>query len=80
VESLLHFPPESSGIAIRDLLAHRPFVLAHPAAAARLIARAAQVRPANFEPVLRGLVTLRFRFWNAQQVKVARCAEALLRR
>jgi hypothetical protein len=80
VESLLHFPPESSGIAIRDLLAHRPFVLAHPAAATRLIARAAQVRPALFEPVLRDLLPLRFRFWNAQQVKVARCAEALLQR
>jgi hypothetical protein len=80
VEALLHFPPESSASAIRDLLAHRPFVLAQPAATTRLIARAAQSKAADLEPVLRALLSLRYRFWNSQLVKVARCAEALMKR
>lgn len=80
IEALLHFPPETSAAAIRDLLGHRPFVLAQPAAAARLIARAAQGKAPDLEPVLRDLLSLRYRFWNRQLVKVAHCAEALLRR
>jgi hypothetical protein len=80
VEALLHFPVETSGSAIRDLLAQRAFVLAHPTDASRLIARAAQAKAPNLEPVLRTLTSLRFRFWNRALVKVARDAEALLAR
>lgn len=80
VEALLHFPAETSGAAIRDLLADRAFVLAHPADASRLIARVSHARIPNLEPVLRDLVSLRFRFWNRALVKVAHDAEALLRK
>jgi hypothetical protein len=80
VEAILHFPAETSAVAIRDLLAQRAFVLAHPNEASRLIARAAQAKVPGLEPVLRDLVSLRFRFWNRALVKVAHDAEALLRR
>ena len=80
VEALLHFPSETSGIAICDLLAQRAFVLAQPTGASRLIARAAQSRAPNLEPVLRSLVSLRFRFWNPLLVKVARDAQAVIAR
>lgn len=80
VETLLRFPAETGAHAIRDLLAHRPFIMAQPAAASRLIGRAAQARDANLEPVLRELWSLRFRFWNRALVRAARDAGALLNR
>jgi len=80
VETLLRFPPETGAHAIRDLLAHRPFVLAQPAAASRLIGRAAQAKAPNLEPVLRDIWSLRFRFWNSALVRAARDAGALLNR
>lgn len=72
VETLLRFPPQLGGEHVRDLLAQRAFVLAHPEEATRLIARAA--RTPNIEPVLRSLTSLRFRFWNRALVNVARAA------
>ncbi len=80
VETLLHFPAEIGAPAIRDLLSHRPFVLAQPAAASRLLRRAAPARPSNLEPVLRDLASLRYRFWNSALVTLARDAGALLNR
>lgn len=80
VETLLRFPAEVAAPALRDLLAHRPFVLAQPAAASRLIARAATSKGANLEPVLRDLLSLRYRFWNRALVRVASDAAALLGR
>jgi hypothetical protein len=80
VEALLHFPAETSGVAIRDLLAQRAFVLAHPTEASRLIARARLTGTPHLETVLRDLVSLRYRFWNRSLVNVARDAEALLKR
>jgi hypothetical protein len=80
VETLLRFPPETGAQPIRDLLAHRAFVLAQPAAASRLIGRVAQARVANLEPVLRDIWSFRFRFWNRALVGAAREAGALLNR
>ena len=79
VETLLRFPADVGGRAIRDVLSHRPFVLAQPAAASRLISRAAQSKVSNLEPVLRDLLSLRYRFWNRALVQVANDAKALLK-
>ena len=80
VETLLRFPPETGGHAIRDLLSHRAFVLSQPAAASRLIGRVSQAKVANLEPVLRDIWSLRYRFWNRALVRAARDAGALLNR
>ncbi len=80
IEALLRFPVEAGAPAIRDLLAHRPFVLANPEAASRVIARVAQGRVSNLEPVLRDVWALRFRFWNRALVRTARNAGALVSR
>lgn len=80
IEALLRFPVEAGAPAIRDLLAHRPFVLANPEAASRVIARVAQGRVANLEPVLRDVWSLRYRFWNRALVRTARDAGALINR
>jgi hypothetical protein len=56
IETLLRFQPEVAAKALRDLLAHRPFVLAQPAAASRIISRAAQAKGHNnLDPVLRDI-------------------------
>ena len=80
VETMLRFPPEIGAPAIRDLLAERSFVLAHPAAASRLIGRVANAKVPDLEPVLRDIWSLRYRFWNRALVSVARDAGALLNR
>lgn len=80
IEALLRFPPETGAQPIRDLLAHRAFVLAQPAAASRLIGRVSQAPVTNFEPVLRDIWSFRFRFWNRALVGAAREAGALLNR
>ena len=80
VETLLRFPPEIGAPAIRDLLAERSFVMAHPTEASRLIGRVAQVRVANMDPVLREIWSLRYRFWNRALVRAARDAGAVLNR
>jgi hypothetical protein len=80
VETLLRFPPEVGATAIRDLLAHRSFVLSQPAAASRLIGRVANVKVSNLEPVLRDIAALRYRFWNRALVRAAGDAGALLKR
>ena len=79
IETLLRFEPEAAAKAMRDLLAHRPFVLAQPAATSRIIGRAAQAKGHhNLDPVLREIWSLRFRFWNRALVRAARDAGALL--
>ncbi|HEX6317098.1 MAG TPA: HEAT repeat domain-containing protein [Gemmatimonadaceae bacterium] len=80
VETLLRFPPEIGGPAIRDVLAHRPFVLSQPADASRLIGRMSQARVSQLEPVLRAIAALKYRFWNRALVRCAREAGALLAR
>jgi hypothetical protein len=80
IETLLRFQPETGAHAIRDLLAHRAFVLSQPAAVSRLIARVAPAKVANLEPVLRDIWSLRYRFWNRVLVRAAHHAGALLKR
>jgi hypothetical protein len=80
VETLLRFQPEVAAAAIRDLLAHRSFVLSQPGAASRLIGRVANVKVSNLEPVLRDIASLRYRFWNRALVRAAGEAGALLKR
>jgi hypothetical protein len=80
VETLLRFPPETGAHAIRDVLAHRAFVMAQPAAASRLIGRVAAAKVTGIEPVLRDIWSLRYRFWNRPLVRAARDAGALLNR
>jgi hypothetical protein len=80
VETLLRFQPEAGAHAIRDVLAHRAFVIAQPADASRLIGRVAQAKVTGLEPVLRGIWSLRYRFWNRALVGAARDAGALLNR
>ena len=80
VETLLRFPPETGAHPIRDLLAHRAFVLAQPAAASRLIGRLAHAKVPHLDPVLRDIWSLRYRFWNRALVGAAREAGALLKR
>lgn len=80
VETLLRFPPEIGGPAIRDVLAHRPFVLSQPAAASRLIGRLSQAKVSQLEPVLRDIAALKYRFWNRALVRCAREAASLLAR
>ena len=80
VETLLRFPPEIGASAIRDLLAHRAFVLSQPSAASRLIARVADVKVNDLDAVLRDIWSLRYRFWNRALVRTASHAGALLKR
>lgn len=80
VETLLRFHLETAGPAIRDVLAHRPFVITQPAAASRLMGRLRDSKTPDLEPVLRDLWSLRFRIWNRALVRVARDAGALLNR
>lgn len=80
IETLLRYPPEFLAPAMLDLLGHRPFVLAHPEAASRLLGRAGQARDRTLLPVLEGLRSFRFRFWNRALVRVAHEAAAILAR
>jgi hypothetical protein len=80
VETLLRFPVELAAVAIRNLLAHRQFVMSHPEAASRLIGRVSPSRDPGLAPVLQQLRSLRFRFWNRALVRVAADAAALLDR
>jgi hypothetical protein len=77
-EALRHFPPAQASAELRDLLAHREFVLQNPQITVRLLDRAAQTGWTGLEPAMRTLVPLRFRFWNPALVRVALKARTLL--
>lgn len=79
IETLLRFPADTGAAPIRDVLGHKSFVLAQPAAASRLLGRAGHARGPQLDTVLRGIWSLRFRFWNRALVKVAREAGEMLR-
>jgi len=79
-EALRHFPPAAAGVAMRDLLGNREFVLQHPQIAVRLIDRAEQAGTTNLEPALRALMPFKYRFWNPALVRVARRAGTLVGR
>jgi hypothetical protein len=77
-QTLWHFPRQESDKQVRELLAHREFVLKHPQVAGRLLDRVAQHGVPNLVPVLQTLVPLRYRFWNPALVRVAKQARTLL--
>jgi hypothetical protein len=77
-QTLWHFPRHESDKQVRELLAHREFVLKHPQVAGRLLDRVAQHGVANLAPILQTLVPLRYRFWNPALVRVAKQAKTLL--
>jgi hypothetical protein len=77
-QTLWHFPRQESDKQVRELLAHREFVLKHPQVAGRLLERIAQHGVPNLAPVLQTLVPLRYRFWNPALVRVAKQAQTLL--
>jgi hypothetical protein len=79
-EALRHFPPAAAGVAMRDLLGNREFVLQHPQIAVRLIERAEQAGITHLEPALRALVPFRYRFWNPAVMRVARKASTIVGR
>lgn len=76
-EALWRLPSALATTAARDLLRDRTFVLRDPTLAARLLDRAARGRPNDLQPVLAGLVPLRFRFWNPALVRIANRAKEL---
>jgi HEAT repeats len=77
-QTLWHFPRNESDRQVRELLAHRDFVVKHPQVAGRLLERAAQNGAAHLAPILQALVPLRYRFWNPALVRVGRQAKTLL--
>jgi hypothetical protein len=77
-QTLWHFPRSESDRQVRELLAHRDFVVRHPQVAGRLLDRVAQNGPAHLAPILQALVPLRYRFWNPALVRVGRQAKTLL--
>ena len=79
VDTLWQFPPAVARKQVLELLSHRMFVLQHPALAARLLDRAAQLGPDGLPPVLATLVPLRYRVWSPALARVGRRAHALLR-
>jgi len=78
-EALWHFPPEQAHAQLLKLLRHRGFVMAHPKTVTRLIDRAGRSGDHGLEPVLTGLMPLRFRFWNPALRRVGTRARALMR-
>jgi len=77
-QTLWHFPRHESDKQLRELLAHRDFVVKHPQVAGRLLDRAAQNGAVNLAPILQALVPLRYRFWNPALVRVAKQARLML--
>jgi hypothetical protein len=73
-DALWHFPPQHTAAQLRELLRSRDFVVKHPQLSARLIERATQARLQGLEDVLKGLESLRFKFWKPSLVQVGRKA------
>jgi hypothetical protein len=78
-ETLWRFPADVAARYVCALLGRREFTLRHPAAAERLLDRAARSNAAGLEPVLLGLAPLRFRIWSPAVARVARKAHAMLK-
>lgn len=79
-EALWHFPQDLAMAQLLRLLGRRDFVLRYPQMASRLMDRAATANVDVLAGALEGLVSLRFRFWNTQLVRVAHKAQQLLQR
>jgi hypothetical protein len=76
-ETLWRFPKAEALRQVRQLVAGREFVLAHPETAARLIDRAAQADPAAVAPLVADLAAFRFRFWSPSLMRLGQKARAL---
>ena len=74
------FPKELAIAQLRELLGRREFVLGNPQLTARMMDRVTGANVGVLTNALQGLVSLRFRFWNPQVVRVARKAQELLSR
>jgi hypothetical protein len=76
-EALWHFSADQASVQVRRLLGSREFVVQHPDAAGRLLARAAQAGTSGLDKVLEELEGLRFHFWKPGLVRVALKAREL---
>jgi ATP:corrinoid adenosyltransferase len=77
-EALWRLPPERAHTQVLELLQRHDFVLANPKTAARLLDRIGRAGHHGLEPVMTGLVSLRFRFWNPALRRVGARAHDLL--
>jgi hypothetical protein len=77
-ETLWRFPPAEAHRQGRALLARREFVMRHPEVALRLIDRLASSGAGALEPVLRPLISLRWRLWSPALARVGRQARAVV--
>jgi hypothetical protein len=76
-EALWRLPLTLAFAKTHELLRRRDFVIHHPHAAARLLERAAQSADEGLEPVLDGLISLRFHFWSPAVARVGAKAREL---
>lgn len=76
-EALWRLPLPLAFAKTHELLRRRDFVIHHPHAAARLLERAAQSADDGLEPVLDGLMSLRFHFWSPAVARVGAKAREL---
>jgi hypothetical protein len=76
-EALWRLPLPLAFAKTHELLKRRTFVIHHPHTAARLLERAAQSSDNGLEPVLEGLVSLRFHFWSPAVARVGAKAREL---
>ena len=76
-EALWHLPLPLAFAKTHELLRRRDFVIHHPHTAARLLERAVQSSDDGLDPVLEGLMSLRFHFWKPAVARVGAKAREL---
>jgi hypothetical protein len=76
-EALWRLPLPLALAKTHELLRRRDFVIHHPHTAARLLERAVQSADDALEPVLKGLMSLRFHFWSPAVARVGAKAREL---
>jgi len=76
-EALWRLPLPLAFAKTHELLRRRDFVIHHPHTAARLLERAVQSADDGLDPVLEGLMSLRFHFWSPAVARVGAKAREL---
>ena len=76
-EALWRMPMPLALAKTHELLERRDFVIHHPQAASRLLERAVQSADAGLDPLLEGLMSLRFHFWSPAVARVGAKARGL---
>jgi hypothetical protein len=76
-EALWRLPLPVAFAKAHELLSRRDFVIHHPHTAARLLERAVQSADDGLDPVLEGLMSLRFHFWSPAVARVGAKAREL---